>query len=425
MTRAPRPFVTALLVLAALLLGAATSTRDARANDDERRIFLEMFRSDPAPAAQAAPAQRERPRQRRVTRPAPASAATAPPESAAAAVAPGEVLVTHRVVVFGDSLATNLGDGLADVLSDQPQVMVATRAQGSSGLVRDDFHDWRAEIEPFLTGDERFDIGVVLVGLNDRQDIATPDGRLERLGEPWKEAYAARVDTIIERFAQARIPLIWVGLPPMRSSRLSADLQAINEIVRGRVTRADGIYVDIWQAFVDDDNRYSDNGPTLEGQIARLRAGDGIHFTPAGGRKAAHFVDVEIRRLLTRDVGPLARESREVPAGAVGIAAIENLENLSVDEIVARLTAAGVEIPELDEPAPAPAIGPVLPLTASARTQGAALATAPPLADRSIRLLNERVLADGVAPGPVPGRADDFSWPGSAPAGTTGTTRSR
>ncbi|WP_052341819.1 SGNH/GDSL hydrolase family protein [Salinarimonas rosea] len=406
--RVPRPLVRLAITCAALVLAITAGMVPTRANEDERRIWLEVLRSQPA-TAEPAPAPRQRPR--RAARPAaPATAPRAEPAAAAAAEVPQDVPITHRVVVFGDSLATNLGEGLADVLSDKPNVVVETRAQGSSGLVRDDFHDWRAEIDHFLTGEDAFDIGVVLVGLNDRQDIAGPEGRLERLGPEWKDAYARRVDTILAKFRAAGVPLVWVGLPPMRSSRLSTDLLAINEIVRGRVTRGGGIWVDTWQGFVDDDNRYSDNGPTLEGQIARLRAGDGIHFTPAGGRKAAHFADVEIRRLLARDRPAPISAAAPVPA-AGGLAAIGDLEALTVEEIIARLSALP-EAPEdvAIEDAP-PAIGPVVPLTETAAAGSTALVRAPPLADRATRLLNERVLADGVAPPAAPGRADDFTWP--------------
>lgn len=387
----------ALACLAAAVAPVPVAAQDAQ---EARRIWLEIFTA-PAPAPQPET------RTRRTTRPAARSAA---PTAAAPADAPADVPITHRIVVFGDSLATNLGEGLADVLSDQPQVAVATRARGSSGLVRDDYYDWRAEIEPFFEGEAAVDIGVVLIGLNDRQDLAVDGARLERLSDPWKEAYGKRVDAILERFAQARVPLVWVGLPPMSSTRLSADMQAINEVVRSRVTRADGIFVDIWQGFVDDENRYSANGPTLEGQIGRLRAGDGIHFTPPGARKAAHFVDVEIRRMIAR--------TPEAPAPElpIGVSVLEDMaiEDMTVDEIVARLT--GIGLPpggeDVVEPAAArPVVGPVLPLTGIERTPGAALARGRPATDRATRLLNERVLSDGVAPPPVPGRADDFSWP--------------
>ena len=45
-------------------------------------------------------------------------------------------------------------------------------------------------------------------------------------------------------------------------------------------------------------------GPDFEGQIRRLRAGDGVHFTRAGARKLAHYVEREIRRVMLARATP-------------------------------------------------------------------------------------------------------------------------
>ena len=90
---------------------------------------------------------------------------------------------------------------------------------------------------------------------------------------------------------ERRVPLLWVGLPPMKNERVSADATAMNDIYRERIQKAGGVYVDIWEAFVDDANRYSPVGPDVDGQVTRLRANDGVHFTravaPPGGRAHA------------------------------------------------------------------------------------------------------------------------------------------
>jgi hypothetical protein len=45
------------------------------------------------------------------------------------------------------------------------------------------------------------------------------------------------------------------------------------------------VYADIWDGFVDEAGRYSAQGPDYEGQIRRLRTGDGVYFTKFGARK--------------------------------------------------------------------------------------------------------------------------------------------
>lgn len=399
------PSLVLSLTLAAAGFAAAGGVAHAQPNED-RRMWLQMLTTPPEPQ-RAEPAPR---RARSTSNPARQRQTVETPEAAPAL----DVPVTHRVVVFGDSLATNLGEGLVEVLSDQPQIAAATRSRGSSGLVRDDYYDWSAEIEPFFQGEEAVDIGVVLIGINDRQDLTRDGETLPRLSEPWREAYGQRVDRILERFARAGVPLVWVGLPPPSSPRLAEDFLVINEIVRGRVANARGaIYVDIWEAFLDGENRYSATGPTLEGQIARLRAGDGIHFTPPGARKVAHFVDVEIGRIVA-DEPAIARPDLSVdPSIEDHDFSARDLEGLSADEIVSLLNRLGAtrDVPAPAERVPEPVVGRVVPLTGVERAPGAELANGRPLAERSTRLFNERVLADGIAPPPVPGRADDFSWP--------------
>ena len=45
--------------------------------------------------------------------------------------------------------------------------------------------------------------------------------------------------------------------------------------------------------------RFTTQGPDFEGQMRRLRTGDGVHFTKSGARKLAHYVERELRRMLS------------------------------------------------------------------------------------------------------------------------------
>jgi uncharacterized protein len=338
--------------------------------------------------------------QRPVRRAAPAPAEVETPAPAA------ELAVSARVVVFGDSLAHNLGSGLRNVLEDAPEISLATEARGSSGLVRDDFHDWPAAVEELLSGDDPPDIGVVMVGLNDRQILTVAGETLQPLSDPWRAAYAERVDEIINAFASRELPLIWVGLPPMSSPRLSTDLAVINEIVRERARQGGAFYVDIWKGFVDEDNRYSASGPNLSGQNARLRASDGIHFTPAGASKAAHFADIEIRRLIARPTDRIA-----IARAAVEAAEDPSARDEAIDLLIQRSLGELPALPGFEHTPPRVEIGPLLPLTRLDIAPGGALLSGRPSVDPATRIITERALEEGIAPTPVPGRADDFSWP--------------
>jgi uncharacterized protein len=190
--------------------------------------------------------------------------------------------------------------------------------------------------------------------------------------------------------------VLWVGLPPVRGTKSTTDMQYLNDLFRSRAEKAGIIYVDVWDGFVDDSGHYTQSGPDVEGQTRRLRAGDGVHFTQVGARKLAHYVEREIEHVMTSKAAPIA-----VP----------------------------VQI-EAAQPAPAtrpggpiqrPLAGPVMPLTAALNAAGPDELMGGSAVHQSLSdAVASRVLVKG-DPVPAPqGRADDFAWPRRdlAPVGT-------
>jgi hypothetical protein len=201
-------------------------------------------------------------------------------------------------------------------------------------------------------------------------------------------------------FRDKKIPLVWVGLPILRSERLSGDALAFNEFYRAYAEKAGATYIDIWEAFADEGGHYSAFGPDINGQTVRLRAGDGVHFTKAGARKLAHFVEPAIRR----NLGEVLPNTEPAPNPA-------NVANPDGTETPANVSALpGTEAP----PAPKPVAGPILPLTGPVLAPGGELATRTTTAgtaNNAARTLIEQTLQQGRPLAPKPGRADDFSWP--------------
>jgi len=321
-----------------------------------------------------------------------------------------KVDVAHHVLVMGDSLANLLADGLDDALEDRPDVEVVHKAKPDSGLVRSDFYDWRKAVSEILAGDQQVSVGVMLIGLNDRQPLREGDTVHEPLSPRWLELYRDRIDAIAEAFATRRVPLIWVGAPPMQNGRLSADLITFNELYRQRVEKAGGQYVDLWGGFVDAENRYTATGPDVSGQPMRLRLGDGIHFTGAGARKAAHFVDLVIRRIIeaSPDNSVIALPVPSDGGGASAPDQSAGVERL-IDQMVAGVPTLGLN-PALQA---RPLAGPIQPLTGHLQTPEQPLLTSITEArgrgDAALQL--ERIFGKGIAPDPVPGRLDDYRWP--------------
>src|SRR5437764_6664076 len=136
--------------------------------------------------------------------------------------------------------------------------------------------------------------------------------------EKWEIAYIKRIDATIAALKSAGVPVLWVGLPSQRWPKGSSDSQYLNELYRSRAEKAGIIYVDIWDGFVDEAGRFSPQGPDYEGQIRRLRTGDGLYFTKFGARKLAHYVEREIQRHITNRGLPVALPLPEesTPQGA-------------------------------------------------------------------------------------------------------------
>ena len=184
------------------------------------------------------------------------------------------------------------------------------------------------------------------------------------------------------------MPVFWVGLPSVRGSRATSEMVYLNDLYRGRAEKAGITYVDMWDGFVDEAGNYNNYGPDFEGQTRRLRSGDGVHFTRAGARKLAHYVEREIRRVMMarrrrsrrrcrRSRSPTPRRRRPPPRPGLP---------------------------------PRPIASPVMSLTAP-NGAGDALLGGAPVRNTCADSVATRVLVKGEAIEAPAGRADDFAWP--------------
>ncbi len=339
----------------------------------------------------------------------------------------------ETVVVIGDSLADWLGYGLEQAFAETPEIGIVRKIKPYAGLVRyearPDAPEWSQAVKDLLATDKPNAI-VVMLGVNDRLPLrdrapppkaaatspqgqgatapaqpsadtaqqpeseqpaaaATeaqrrpPGGNYEFHTDKWAELYAKRIDEMIAALKGKGVPIVWVGLPAMRGTKSTSDMSYLDELYRGRAEKAGITYVDIWDGFVDDQGRYAVQGPDFEGQTRRLRTYDGVHFTKAGAEKLAHYVEHELRRVLTSHVLPVALPGPEEQSPAKG-------------------NAVGAH----------PAIGPVVPLSAIGGGEGGdLLGAASHPSPRETDPVATRVLSRGDAIAAPPGRADDFSWP--------------
>jgi uncharacterized protein len=202
--------------------------------------------------------------------------------------------------------------------------------------------------------------------------------------DKWVEFYSMRVDETIAALKTKRVPVIWVGLPPIRGTRSRAELSFLNEMYKARAEKVGIVYVDVWDGFMDESGEFSNFGPDILGQNRRLRAGDGVHFTKAGARKLAHYVEREIRRLLSRAT-PVALPVPDEPQKPSAV-------------------------PQPSGPAPRPVAGPVVPLTGHTPAAEALLGSAGQ-GNFTADSVAVRVLVKGEPVEAPTGRADNFAWP--------------
>jgi uncharacterized protein len=329
----------------------------------------------------------------------PLSGVAALPISPAAPVAPGPEETS--ILVIGDSLGVQLGQGLRVVLSERPGIMIDSRARADTGLVNTRERNWPDVIRGLMASTEpKPDIAVVMIGANDNQRLPAGDGgQADQLSEPWRAEYSARIDAVLAPLRAARVPVIWVGLPVMKNARLSSAMLSINGIFQERVERAGQTYLDIWDQFSDDTGAYTPLGPDIAGDIQRMRAGDGVHFTKAGSQKLAFFVQQEISKALQP-------ASEDVNLANLPADLNEQIrEQNSQEQLAAPFGGAEAEMPP---PFPVkPPAGPILTLT----MQPAASALIAPGSRPKLDPATANVLIKGAAPYPKPGRADDFAWP--------------
>lgn len=316
----------------------------------------------------------------------------------------------QAVLVIGDEQAIGLAEGLKIAFADSPSIEVFDKAKDNSGLVRDVPFDWPGKL-PGLLAERKYDFVVVMMGENDRNTFpaAVTGGKAEEVrSEKWEAAYRDKLKRVTGLIKDYGKPFFWVGLPPLERPSLSAFASYLNGLTKAAAEQAGGMPIDSWNGFVDEDGHFSYLGPDIDGQEKRLRSYDGLHFTRAGERKLAYYVETEIRKL--------ARGERTAPEPLLP----------EVQAALPKQQAAMLAAPPPLPPAPWAKVGPVIPLDGSGDTD-TELAGAPVI--RGVASLPEtappetmpggypmtetplyRRLIMGEPIAPDAGRVDDYAW---------------
>jgi lysophospholipase L1-like esterase len=337
-------------------------------------------------------------------------------------------------------MADWLAYGLELAYADTPEIGIVRRHRTNSGLIRaevrsdprGEYPDWPQAARDLIAA-QKPKFVLMMIGINDRRQfretsqaiqasrvtkpapppaedpagleldrpapekpneapaVAAPvapagNRNLEFRSDAWSESYIRRIDDTIAALKTSGVPVFWIGLPPLRGQKSAADIPFLNDLYRSRADKAGIIYIDVWDGFVDEDGRYAQSGPDVEGQIRRLRAGDGVYFTQAGARKLAHYVEREVQRWLSARAAPVAVSIPEEPKV----------------ETPAAASRAG--------PHARPLAGPAVPLIAQRGSETDDLLGASARQPTSDAMAT-KVLVRGEPIAAPAGRADDFAWP--------------
>jgi uncharacterized protein len=189
---------------------------------------------------------------------------------------------TLQVAVFGDSQAQGIAGGLQRVLIDDPRFHIINRTKPGASLTHAE-SEWMGPIDHFIASREQADVAIVMFGANDRLDMRDPKlGYLHFESDAWHDAYAAKVDRILEALSGAHFKVIWCGNPIAKSAAYSSDMSYINGIFEEEVPKYGGSFFPLWSVITDDKGEFAAYGKDRNGTTERLRGDDGIHFTAAG-----------------------------------------------------------------------------------------------------------------------------------------------
>ncbi len=214
----------------------------------------------------------------------------------------------YQVTVFGDTFAEGVLSGLVEAMGSDTRLNIQRRVREFSGVMSADFDTKARDLEDSITR-EPLNLAIVMIGEDDRVPLKSSTGRKVPIASvEWIAEYTRRIDRLMKAVKRKNPGVYWAGLPNLARGDANEQARAMNEVIRERAYLNGYKYIDAYAGFADEAGAYSAYGPDLEGKIRVLRQPDGIHFTDAGNRKLAHFVEKELRRDLNQ-----AKGNRTVP----------------------------------------------------------------------------------------------------------------
>lgn len=230
--------------------------------------------------------------------------------SGSVAPAPDDSAQVSHILVVGDAIGGGLGAGMSRMVDAAGGFDVTIRFNEESGLARPEVYDWVATV-PKILANADFDVIVVMMGSNDRQQ--TRDGNMRHAfnSPEWITAYKAQIDRLLDELLDSGARVYWVGMPPMQAADYDAAIQVITALQKERAEARGVTFIDMRPHFSAADGSYTDTGPDDTGVVRRLRGRDGISFFKQGNNRMGQIV---LAAIMSGGAAPAARPLAEMDA---------------------------------------------------------------------------------------------------------------
>ena len=202
-----------------------------------------------------------------------------------AAVSPLVLRSPGKVLVVGDSLAITLAISLERACKGYEGMALVAQGKVASGLQNPQYYNWEQSLRQLLAEHAPV-LVVVMMGANDAKYLTLdPDADgPAAMADKRAAVYQARLAKFLRVLAERNIPSCWVGLPIMGDPELAAKSQALNTLARQACQELPNLrYLDTWPLLADQQGNYAHYLVNEKGAKVRVREGDKIHFSSAGG----------------------------------------------------------------------------------------------------------------------------------------------
>lgn len=199
------------------------------------------------------------------------------------------------LAVFGDSLGDALWGALFRRFYSTTDIKVYRGSLSATGFNRTPYED--IFVQAIST--ETMNAAIMFTGANDAQDAfpleqGAPPGAFG--SEAWRVLYGRRLRRFHEAVKKAGVPLVWVGLPPMRDAWFEVRMAKVRAEQAALCEEFDVPYVSLASLAAGKGGSAAAPGAAT----VSLYYEDGIHLTAAANERIA---DLVLCQLLTGGYG--------------------------------------------------------------------------------------------------------------------------